>query len=276
MLRKRTVVARATSAVGGGIAALSLAAGVLLLAGPIALVIWLSFGGDLFTVVPPESYSLRWYANVFKTQEFVAAFRVSAEIAFITTLVSLTVGTLAAFALDKYALPGRSAFQAAIYSPISIPTVVTGIALLFFFSRIGFHNSFWNIAVGHIIITFPYVVRTVSVALARYDRSLDEAAASLGAHPVQVFWRVTLPVIRPGLFAGALFAFVLSFDDFTVSMFLIGTNTHTLPVAIYQYMEFNVNPTVSAISALLVLMSVVLMLGVERLIGLNRFIGLRG
>lgn len=255
---------------------LALAAGVLLLTAPMALVVWLSFGGDLYTVVPPGSYSLRWYQNVFQTPEFVAAFWVSAKIAVITTCVSLCAGTLAAFALHRYALPGRIALQTAIYSPISIPTVVTGIALLFFLSRLGLHNSFWNITLGHIIITFPYVVRTVSVALSRYDGTLDEAAASLGAHPIQVFWRVTVPVIRPGLFAGALFAFVLSFDDFTVSMFLIGTHTHTLPVAIYQYMEFHVNPTVSAISALLVMLSVTLMLVVERLIGLNRFIGLRG
>ena len=129
---------------------------------------------------------------------------------------------------------------------------------------------------GHIIITFPYVIRTVSVALARYEPALDEAAASLGARPWQVFLRVTLPVIRPGLFAGALFAFTMSFDDFTVTIFLIGTDTHTLPVAIYQYMEWNVDSTVAAVSALLVAMSVAMMLLVERLVGLDRFIGVRG
>jgi putative spermidine/putrescine transport system permease protein len=127
-----------------------------------------------------------------------------------------------------------------------------------------------------VIVTFPYVMRTVSVALARYDRGLDEAAAGLGARPAQVFWRVTLPIIRPGVFAGALFAFIESFDNFTVTIFLIGADTLTLPVAIYQYMEWNLDPTVSAISALLIALAVGLTLVIERTMGLDRFIGIRG
>jgi putative spermidine/putrescine transport system permease protein len=154
--------------------------------------------------------------------------------------------------------------------------VVTGIALLYFFQIVAVRDAFWNIVIGHIIITFPYVVRTVSVALARYDLALDDAAASLGARPPQVFWLVTLPLIRPGLFAGALFAFVMSFDDFTVTIFLTGTKTHTLPIAIYHYLEWNVDATVSAVSAVLVFLAVGVMLLVERLIGLDRFVGVRG
>ena len=126
------------------------------------------------------------------------------------------------------------------------------------------------------IITFPYVVRTVLVALSRYDAALDDASASLGARPIETFRLITLPLIRPGLFAGGLFAFVMSFDDFTVTIFLIGPDTMTLPVAIYQYMEWNLDATVSEVSALLVLMAATSMLVVERTLGLGRFIGLRG
>src|SRR5262249_37823470 len=129
---------------------------------------------------------------------------------------------------------------------------------------------------GHVVITVPYVVRTVTVALARYDRTLDEAAMGLGARPWQVWGRGTPPVIRPGLFAGGLFAFIMSFDDFTVTIFLLGADLRLLPVAIYQYMEWNLDPTVSAVSAVLIAMATVVTLLVERLVGLDRFIGIRG
>lgn len=276
MLRPQDRGQRALALAGGGGATLCRLGGVVLLMGPIVLVIWLSFGGDEYTTVPPSSYALRWYENIFLQPEFVPAFWISLKIAAIVTPTSLVLGTLAAFALRRHRVPGAAALEAVFYSPIMVPLVVTGIALLFFFNMVGFTANFWNVTLGHIIITFPYVIRTVSVALARYDPALDEAAASLGARPWQVFLRVTLPVIRPGLFAGALFAFTMSFDDFTVTIFLIGTDTHTLPVAIYQYMEWNVDSTVAAVSALLVAMSVAMMLLVERLIGLDRFIGVRG
>ena len=276
MLRRQTPVQRSLAISGAGAAALFRFGGILLLIGPIALVVWLSFGADEYTTVPPSGYALRWYENIFDQPEFVPAFWISLKIAAICTPTSLLIGTLAAFAMHKYPIFGGPGLQAAFYSPIMVPLVVTGIALLFFFNLVGFTANFWNVTVGHIIITFPYVIRTVSVALARYDPALDEAATSLGARPWQVFTRITLPVIRPGLFAGALFAFTMSFDDFTVTIFLIGTDTHTLPVAIYQYMEWNVDSTVAAVSALLVAMSVVLMLLIERVIGLDRFIGVRG
>jgi len=276
VLRPQTIQQRAMATAGGASSTLLRWGGILLLMGPIFLVVWLSFGGDEYTTVPPSSYSLRWYENIFVQPEFVPAFWVSIKLAAIVMPTSLLFGTLAAFAMRRYPIPGVSALEAMFYSPIMVPLVVTGIALLFFYNMIGFTANFWNVAIGHIIITFPYVIRTVSVALARYDPALDEAASSLGARPWQVFYKVTLPLIRPGLFAGALFAFTMSFDDFTVTIFLIGTDTHTLPVAIYQYMEWNVDSTVAAVSALLVGLSVALMLIIERFVGLDRFIGVRG
>lgn len=252
------------------------AVAVSLLILPIALVIFLSFGADAFTVIPPIGYSLRWYRNIFLQPEFVPAFLTSLQIAAVVTGVSLVIGTLAAYSLYRYDIPGRGFLEVMLYSPIMVPLVVTGAALLIFLSKLGLYSNFWNIVLGHVIITFPYVVRTVGVALARYERALDEAAAALGARPWQVFWRITLPVIRPGLFAGGLFAFVMSFDDFTVTIFLVGAGTRTLPVAIYQYMEWNLDPTVSAVSAVLILMATGATLLIERLVGLDRFIGVRG
>ena len=249
---------------------------ILLLVAPIALVIFLSFGAEQYTVIPPGAYSLHWYRNILVQREFVPAFVTSVQIALVVTAISLTAGTLAAYALHRHPFRGSRVLEAALLGPITVPLVVTGSALLVLFGRHGFASSFWNIVAGHVIVTFPYVMRTVTVALARYDRGLDEAAAGLGARPRQVFWRVTLPIIRPGLFAGGLFAFIESFDNFTVTIFLIGADTRTLPVAIYQYMEWNLDPTVSAISALLIAMAVGMTLLIERTMGLDRFIGIRG
>lgn len=275
-LRRRGAGRRTAAAAGGIAVGASRVAAVLLLLAPIGLVIFLSFGADSYSTIPPTGYSLKWYRNAFVEPEFVTSFWVSIKVAAIVTPVSLVIGTLGAFALHRYRIRGGDALQALFYSPIMIPQVVTGIALLIFLNKVAFYSSFWGIVLGHVIITFPYVVRTVLVALSRYDAALDEASASLGARPIETFRLITLPLIRPGLFAGGLFAFVMSFDDFTVTIFLIGPGTMTLPVAIYQYMEWNLDATVSAVSALLVLMAAMSMLVVERSIGLGRFIGLRG
>lgn len=242
---------------------------------PIGLVIFLSFASDPYTVIPPGGYGLRWYFNIFSQPEFVDSALVSLAVAAVVTPTSLIIGTLAAYALWRHPAPIGKALEAAFISPIMLPLVVTGLALLVFFNRIGFYSSFWNIVIGHVIITFPYSVRAVLAVLARYDRQFDEAAASLRARPWQGFVHVTLPIIRPGLFAGGLFAFVMSFDDFAVTIFLIDPNTRTLPVAIYQYMEWNLDPTVSAVSALLIFIAVIGALLVEWAIGLDRFVGLR-
>lgn len=252
----------------GGIAV----AAVLLLA-PIAVVVWLSFNDAFVITIPPQNYSMRWYANVLQKPEFVPAFWVSLKIALIVTPISLAIGTTAAYAMRARQFPGARLLEVAAYSPLMIPLVVTGIALLFFLNRIGVYSSFWNIVAGHVILTVPYVVRSVSISLARYDTRLGEAAASLGAPPFEVFWRVTLPSIRAGIAAGALFAFVMSFDEFTVTIFLVGATTQTLPIAIYHYLEWNTDPTVSAVCTLLIVLAVGIIVLIEWIFGLNRFFG---
>lgn len=243
---------------------------------PILLVIWLSFGGDSFTSIPPHRYSLRWYRNIFAREEFVSSFFTSLSVALIVTPLSLALGTAAAYAVWKRRTPMMRRIEPMLMSPVLLPLVVTGLALLVFFNRIHLYAGLTSIALAHVIITFPYSFRAVLAALSRYDRNLDEAAASLRVRPIASFFHVTLPLIRPGLFAGGLFAFVMSFDDFATTIFLITPGTKTLPIAIYQYMEFNLDPTVSAVSSLLVFVAVIGVLMVERFIGMDRFVGLRG
>jgi ABC-type spermidine/putrescine transport system, permease component II len=242
---------------------------------PILLVILMSFSGDAFSTLPPRSYSLRWYWNVFARDEFVSSLMTSLTVAAVSTPVSVVLGTLAAYGLWKHPWPGARTLETVLMLPILLPLVVTGLALLVFFNRVSVGTGLTNIIVAHVIITFPYSFRAVLAALSRYDRQLDEAAASLGVRPWASFLHVTLPLIRPGLFAGALFSFVMSFDDFATTIFLITPDTKTLPIAIYQYMEFNLDPTVSAVSAMLVVLAVLGVLLVERVIGMDRFVGLR-
>lgn len=253
---------------------LRVAAFVLLFA-PILLVILVSFSGDAYTTLPPRSYGMRWYMNVFAQTGFVQSFFTSLTVAALATPISVVIGTLAAYALWKRPVVALRPLESVVMSPVLLPLVVTGLALLVFFNRFSFGEGLPNIVLAHVIVTFPYSFRAVLAALSRYDRQLDEVAASLRVSPAAAFWHVTLPVIRPGLFAGALFAFVMSFDDFATTIFLITPGTKTLPIAIYQYMEFNLDPTVSAVSAMLVLMSVAGVMIVDRVVGMDRFIGLR-
>ncbi|OZI20319.1 hypothetical protein CAL26_22570 [Bordetella genomosp. 9] len=249
------------------------ASALLLLLAPILLVVVSSFGAHAYTTIPPTELSLRWYANIFARDEFTSSFLASLGIAAIVTPVSVLTGTLAAYGMWKYRLRLSPVLEPLLMSPILLPLVVTGLALLAFINRVGLGPGYAAIALGHVIITFPYSFRSVLAALRRYDRQMDDAAASLRARPWDAFRHVTLPLIRPGLFAGALFAFVMSFDDFAMTIFLIAPGTGTLPIAIYQYMEFNLDPTVSAVSTLLILMAIGGVWLVERTIGMERFIG---
>jgi putative spermidine/putrescine transport system permease protein len=273
-MQARDTLESGVTALGRVLVWLGIAVAFGLLIVPIVIVVWLSFNNAFVISIPPVSYSGRWYAKAFAQPEFVPAFWVSLKIAAIVTPISLIIGTTAAYAMHRRKFPGAALLEPIFYSPLMIPLIVTGIALLFFLNRIGVYSSFWSIVIGHVILTFPYVIRSVSISLSRYDVALDEAAASLGAAPWEVLWRVTLPSIRAGAIVGALFAFAMSFDDFTVTIFLVGATTQTLPVAVYQYLEWNTDPTVSAVSAMLIAVSVLVICITERIFGLDRFIGL--
>lgn len=275
MQRRRSSASSIRCAVGRAAVWLLRCSALLLLFVPIALVMLLSFGADAYTVLPPNGYSLRWYANILEEPQFIEGFTTSLLVALIATPCAVIGGTLAAYGLWLNRTWFTRTVESVFLAPIMVPLVVTGLALLAFFQSVGMYNSFINIVIGHIIITFPYSVRAVGAVLARYDRSLDEAAASVGVKPWRTFLHVTVPLIRPGIFAGGLFSFVMSFDDFAVTIFLIDPSTTTLPITIYQYMEWNLDPTVSAVSTVLILVAIAGTLLVEKVFGLDRFVGIR-
>ena len=228
-----------------------------------------SFLGPL----PPPALSMRWFEKLVSLDYVTTGLATRLKIAVLTTAVDVLVGTAAAVALDRSNFHGRSLLMAAFLSPLIVPAVVIGFALLLFLSRIGIVDGFTRLLCGHIVITLPYVVRTVLASLTGRDRRLTEAALVLGATERQAFWNITLPLIRSGMITGAVFAFAVSLDDVAVSMFLTDPSTYTLPVALVSNMRASFDLTIAAAAVLLMAISAVLIIVLERFVGFDRLLG---
>lgn len=238
---------------------------------PLPLVIFSSFSASSMITFPPDGYSLRWYTGIFERMEYVRSFLLSLRIALISVVVSLTTGTLASLALARYQFRGREFVRTVFLSPLMLPAVIVGISLLRFLARIGWVATFHGILLAHLVLTTAYVVRTVSASLVGFDMSIEYAARDLGASAFYTFRKVTLPLIKPGLIVAGIFAFIVSFDETTVSVFITGGRTITLPVRIFSQLEYGLDPTVTAISSLLILMSVTALLIIGKVFGLEKF-----
>lgn len=245
---------------------LLLAAAIL---APLALPVAVSISDSLFVSFPPKGFTLRWYGQVLSDREFRTTFLFSVELAFLVTGLSVLLGVPCAVGLTRFDFPGRRLVLALILSPIVFPVLVTGVALLQLSSRMGVNDSFLQLLVGHTIICLPYLVRTVSGALHLVVPSSEDAARTLGADPLVTFRRITLPQIRGGILAGCIFAFITSFDDYAMAMWLADARHFTLPLQIHVFIERSFDPSVAAISALMILFSLALLLLVERVLGLN-------
>ena len=239
---------------------------------PIALVLATSFTTANVISFPPQGFTLRWYEVILNRAEFLESLRLSLTIALIVSAVSTTLGCLAALALVRYRFPGRDLIQAAVMSPLVLPTVVIGIALLLFLSRIGLSGSPAALVIGHVIVTLPYAVRLISSSLAGLDRTLERAARNLGADSFTTFRRITLPLIQSGLIASVVFTFIVSFDDLTISIFLATPSMVTLPVRIYSYIENVTQPYIASAGAIVILAATVLIVIIERVAGVRRVV----
>ena len=265
---------RLGDALGIGLYGGLLAVAAVFLLVPILVAIVLSFDARSFIgPFPPKEFSLRWYEEFLTDGYYHAGLRTSLIVSGIATLVSTVLGTLAAIALDRGRFAGRGAIQAAFLSPLVIPTVVTGFGVLIFASRMGIVDGMPRLIMGHILITFPYVLRTVLAVLSGIPRSYTEAALSLGARPWAATLAITLPLARSGIVAGAIFAFVMSFDEVAVSLFLSDAFTYTLPVALLAQMRANLNLTVAAVSVIFLVATVLLILALDRLAGIDTLTG---
>jgi putative spermidine/putrescine transport system permease protein len=245
---------------------------VFFLIAPLVVVIGASFNNAAMLAFPPVKPSLRWYQQIPANPEFVAGFWISFQLAVATTTISCIVGTPASLALVRHRFPGSSVLNGIVLSPLILPTVVLGISFLLFLARFGLAGSFFGLVLAHTVLTVPYVVRTVVASLSGLDPQLEEAARNLGASPLWAFWRVTLPLIAPGLLAGGIFSFIISFDELVVTIFVAGPRLVTLPIRIFTYVQFQNDPFVAAVSTLLILMSFLSVLLLDRLVGVSRFV----
>lgn len=243
----------------------------LFLMSPILLVVLMSFSGGEFLALPMEGVSLRWFGALFSNSRFYDAALHSFTLALVSALANGVIGTLAAIYVVRFA-PARlsNPLRVLMSGPLLVPEILTAIALLFFFFEIGIGNQYSiAIQIGHIVVTFPYVFLNVASALFNFDRSQEEAARSLGAGGWMTFRRVTLPAIKPGVITGCLFAFVISFDIFNISLLLKSVGKNTLPLELFDYLRFNFDPTAAAVATISILLTFIAVLIVDRTVGLR-------
>jgi putative spermidine/putrescine transport system permease protein len=238
---------------------------------PIGVTIAVSFSTLPFLSFPPVGFTMDWFRDAVQNEEFLDGLVLSLQLAAIAGIASTVLGTLAAIGLERGQLPLRGAVQAFLLSPLIFPMLVTGIAFLQFFSALRMEAVFWELVIAHTAITMPYVVRTVTASLQMLDPQIEAAAYSLGASRLESTLKITLPLAANGIVAGFVFAFVMSFDNFPVSMWLVNAEYKTLPLTMFSLIQRFLDPSIAAISTLTIALSIVLMLVVERLVGLRRF-----
>ena len=250
------------------------AAMMIFILAPLLVVMSVSVSDSYFVTFPPQGFTLSWYAKVLQDRDFLAALQLSAVLAFCTTMGSLLLGVPAAFALVRGNFLGQSFLKSLVLSPLVFPALVTGLALLQLLSSFGSGDARVNLLIGHIVVTAPYVVRTVVSSLQLMDINLEEAARTLGASRMKTFWRVTLPQIAPGVAAGSLFAFMVSFDNYPISMWLANSEYSPVPLVLMRQLVNVFDPSVPAMSTIIILLAVVGVLILERLVGLRRAVAI--
>lgn len=248
-----------------GAAALYVVCGLifLFLILPIFVIIPISFSSAKFLTFPPPGWSLQWYAKYFTGPKWLSATWLSVRVAGLTTVLATGLGTLAALGLVRGRFRGKGLIYGLVLSPMIIPIIITAIGIYFLFARIHLTGTLAGLVLAHTVLAIPVVVVIVSATLQGVDRNLEFAAMNLGANRLQTFRRVTLAIIRPGVISGAIFAFITSFDEVIVAMFLSSPTTLTLPKQMWDGIQQEIDPTIAAVSTLLICVSVVLLSLVE-------------
>jgi len=236
---------------------------------PVLAIVPLSFNESSLLSYPLTGFSLRWYQDLFGSSGWMAAFRNSVLIASSTTVLATPLGTLAALGLTRLTSPLKPLIVAALLAPLFMPVIIVAVATYFLYAPLGLANGYLGIVLAHTTLAAPFVVLVVQAALQGFDASLLRAGASLGAPPLSVLWRVLLPLIAPGVFAAAVFAFMTSFDEMVVTMLLAGPRQKTLPLKMFEGVREEISPTITAAATLLVVTSIFL-LGVVELMRRRR------
>lgn len=241
--------------------------------GPLLVMFAISVTANGYISLPSNGVSLRWYEDMLRQTVFLEAAINSIVLALQATATAVVLGTAAAIAVTRYRFPGRGLILLLAGAPLFVPLVMTGLAILIFFSALGVGGPAVRLYVAHVCLTIPYIVRMVSISLAGFDWNQELAARNLGASPLRAFAEVTLPQIMPGVVAGAAFAFIISFDDVGASIFLTGAAYKTLPVELFAFAAFDLTPMVAAVSVTMIVFSAAFVLIIERLFGVQRVLG---
>ncbi|WP_027261825.1 ABC transporter permease [Sedimentitalea nanhaiensis] len=223
---------------------------------PVAVVVLLSFNASQFGSFPMTGFSFRWFVELANNDAILRAFRTSMILGFLTAVISTTLGVLASLALVRYRVPGASLISTLLIAPILVPEVVLAVALLLFLNFLSINKSFALLLAGHVIFTLPFVILVVQARLVSIKRDIEEAAMSLGASPMQTFFQITLPLMLPAVLAGGLFAFTISFDDITGTLFWKPGGVETVPTQIFAMLRNSISPEINALGTVMIVMTV--------------------
>lgn len=241
---------------------------------PAVVVLMTSFSPSELLEFPPSGLSLRWYVRALTYPDFRDAFFNGLIVTAIASTVALAVGASFAYLVDRHQFRGRGTLEAILASPLIIPHFTTGFGFLLLGAMLGVNGGFAIVVVTHVLLVLPFVTRSVYVSLRNLDPNFERSAANLGASPGRVLAHITIPLLLPGLAGGWLIAAILSFTEFTASLYVTAYRTQTLPVAMYTYIREYTDPTIAAISALLIVTTMTIMIVAERYLGLRRILAI--
>ncbi|MCC3379321.1 ABC transporter permease [Paenibacillus farraposensis] len=243
----------------------------IFLLGPLLIISVTSFEPGTVLKFPPQGFSLRWYENIFEVDLFMSTFKTSIVVSLLGNILALLLGMPAAYALSRSSFRGKDALNALFLSPLLIPGIVLGFTLLRYLIIVYHLPVYAGLLIGHTVIMLPFIIRVIASSMSNFDFAIEEAALSLGAGRLKTFFKVVLPNIRSGIIAAILIAFLESFNNVDISVFMTGPGFSTLPIQMLTYVENYFDPTIAAISVMLMILTGILMFLIERLMGLSYF-----
>ncbi|MDQ0494140.1 ABC transporter permease [Paenibacillus brasilensis] len=243
----------------------------IFLLGPLLIISVTSFEPGTVLKFPPQGFSLRWYENIFEVDLFMSTFKTSIVVSLLGNIMALLIGMPAAYALSRFSFRGKDVLNALFLSPLLIPGIVLGFTLLRYLIIVYHLPVYAGLLIGHTVIMLPFIIRVIASSLSNFDFAIEEAALSLGAGRLETFFKVVLPNIRSGIIAAILIAFLESFNNVDISVFMTGPGFSTLPIQMLTYVENYFDPTIAAISVMLMILTGILMFLIERLMGLSYF-----
>jgi putative spermidine/putrescine transport system permease protein len=239
---------------------------------PIVITVATSFTSSSVYTLPPPEWSLRWYRSLERRNGLWEAVQLSLNLALISTAISMVLGTMAAIAVTRGDFRGKEAIATFTVSPLMMPGLVVGVAMLQFFREIGLRDAYWSLLLAHVVITLPFVMRTLLASMDAFDFSMIDAARTLGLSYPRAITKVLIPNLAPAYLTGGLFAFLASMDNYPISIFLTDARNKTLPIKMLQYLEEQPDPSLAAMSSGLIMMAIVVLVVASRTVGLNRMI----